>query len=124
MLAKKDIKTHILRCSVLGLANHARVTVEQCEEALKTFQEPDPYSSSLEFEGRKVKRLEDGSWLILNGERYARMLSREERREYHRIKQAEYRERKREAAAARAVLDPPANCDEAREAELKGAPAL
>lgn len=95
MLVLKD-RHHIVRMSVAGLANVARVTVEQCRTALKKFTEPDPDSTSKEYEGRKIKELPEGGWLVLNGEKYAKMLSLEERREYNRIKQAEYRKMKKE----------------------------
>lgn len=95
LLVLKD-RGHVVKMSVPGLANIARVTLDQCRQALRKFREPDGESSDKQFEGRKIRELEDGGWLILNGERYARMLSYDERREYNRQKQAEYRRRKKE----------------------------
>ena len=45
-----------------------------------------------EFDGRRIKEV-DGGWLILNGEKYAALLSNEERRIYNSAKQREYRAR-------------------------------
>lgn len=92
LLVLKD-RHHVVRISVVGLANIARVSVEQCKQALEKFRAPDPDSTSKEFEGRKIEDLPEGGWLILNGQKYADMLSYEERKEYWRQKQAEYRKR-------------------------------
>jgi hypothetical protein len=101
-----------VRMSVLGLANISRVSVEECREALRLFQEPDLESSSPEHEGRKIRVLDGGGWLVLNGERYSKLLSYEERKEYNRQKQAEYRRRRKEvkheggcAGAQQAIVD-------------------
>jgi hypothetical protein len=95
ILVLKD-RNHVVRMSVVGLANIARVTVEQCKEALQKFQEPEKDSTSQEYEGRRIEALAAGGWKVLNGEKYRMMLSLEERREYNRSKQAEYRKRKKE----------------------------
>lgn len=92
LLVLKD-RHHVVRISVVGLANIARVNVEQCKAALDKFRSPDPDSTSKEFEGRKIEDLPEGGWMILNGQKYAEMLSYEERKEYWRQKQAEYRKR-------------------------------
>jgi hypothetical protein len=88
----------------MGLAKIAGVSREKCEEAIAKFEGPDPDSRSTEFNGKKIEKRE-GGWYILNGESYSRKMSADERREYQRIKQAEYRKRRKDAA-----------CDGAREA--------
>lgn len=95
MLVLKD-RNHIVKMSVVGLANIARVTVEQCREALEKFKAPDPESTNKANEGRKIRELPEGGWIVLNGEYYAKMLSYEERREYNKQKQAEYRKRRKD----------------------------
>ncbi len=67
-----------------------------------------------EFEGRRIKRVEDG-WLVLNGEKYRRMVSEEMRKSRLRRAQATYREKhkqtmkstpqKGEVAAVKALAD-------------------
>lgn len=84
----------LVESSLPGLADLARVTLPECEEALKLLGEPDPYSRSTEFEGRRVKAVDSG-WLILNYEKYRNRLSCADRREYQRVKQVEYRKRRK-----------------------------
>ena len=83
----------VIEAAVPGLANAARVSVEDCQRALDKFQSPDPYSRSTAHEGRRVERI-DGGFRLLNYEFYRRKLSAEERREYKAAKQAEYRAKK------------------------------
>ena len=64
--------------------------------------EPQPY------DGRRIEKVAEG-WLVLNGAFYRQMMGLATRREYKRVKQAEYRAKKRgkqlpgEAAYVRAV---------------------
>lgn len=90
MLAIKD-RWHVVNSSLPGLADAARVTIEECEDALRVLSSPDPYSRSRDFDGRRIEPC-DGGWIILNGEKYRNKMSLDERREYQRIKQREYRE--------------------------------
>lgn len=92
MLAMKN-ERHIVEGSVPGLAHLAGVSMEDCEASLKKLKEPDPYSRNQEHEGRRIEPV-DGGWLILNGEYYRKKMSQDERREYQRIKQAQYRSEK------------------------------
>jgi len=96
MLAMKD-RDHVVRAAVPGLASRARVSLKECEEALDQLMSPDKYSRSKAEDGRRI-RVVDGGWEVVNGEEYRNRMSREERREYQRIKQAEYRARKSDAA--------------------------
>lgn len=93
LLAMSD-KNGEVDASVPGLAYRAGVTLAQCEEALKKFSSPDPHSRTKENEGRRIRE-KDGGWVLLNHGKYRAMLSKEDRREYQRIKQAEYRVKKR-----------------------------
>lgn len=93
MLALKD-ERHQVKGSVGGLAYLAGVTKEQCEAALKKFEGSDPDSSNPDYNGRKIEKCV-GGWVILNGEFYQKMMSKDERREYQRVKQAEYRKKNR-----------------------------
>jgi len=93
LLALRDHR-HIVEASIPGLAGLARVTVDECREAIAKFQEPDPDSRSPEHDGRRIEKVE-GGWKILNGEKYRRKMNEDERREYNRIKQREVRAKKR-----------------------------
>ena len=98
MLALKD-QYHTINASLPGLADAARITIKECEEALKVLSEPDPHSRTKEFSGRRIESC-DGGWLILNGEKYRNKMSADERREYKRIKQRGYRKQQKEQDAS------------------------
>lgn len=91
MLVMKN-RDQIVNASLPGLAHMARVSLEDCERALKKFESPDQYSRSKEHEGRRIQAVE-GGWLVLNGQKYTELLSYEHRKEYKRQKQREYRAR-------------------------------
>ena len=92
MLALKD-RWHVVNASLPGLADAARISISDCSEALEVLSSPDPHSRTKEFEGRRIEAC-DGGWIILNGELYRNKMSLDERNEYQRIKQKEYRDRK------------------------------
>lgn len=89
MLALKD-RAHFVRGTVKYLALAARLPVDVCQWSLDKLSAPDPQSRSTEHEGRRIKAV-PGGWEILNGEKYSKLLSHEQRKEYNRQKQAEYR---------------------------------
>lgn len=89
MLALAD-REGVVEASVPGLANVAKVSLEKTQEALKVLKGPDKWSRSQEHEGRRVEEV-DGGWRILNHGKYREKLSSDDRREYQRVKQAEYR---------------------------------
>ncbi len=91
MLAIKD-RYHVVNASTPGLSDAARISLNECEQALEILSSPDSYSRTKDNEGRRIKKCE-GGWIILNGEVYRNKMSLDERREYNRLKQKEYRER-------------------------------
>lgn len=68
MLAMAD-KEGRVDAAIPGLAHAARVTVAECEEALRTFMQPDTYSRTKENDGRRIDEV-DGGWVVLNHEKY------------------------------------------------------
>lgn len=92
-LAKKD-KNGFVPASIPGMARAAGLTVNECQEALRVLESPDPMSSSPQHEGRRIKRVDHG-WIILNHFVYRDMVSKAKLQDYNRQKQAEYRERVR-----------------------------
>lgn len=104
-LANRD---GVVEAALPGLANAARVSLKECEAALRKFTLPDPYSRTSANQGRRIERVE-GGWRLLNYGFYRKKLSAEERREYQRIKQAEYRAKSRplkgEAEAVKAFIN-------------------
>ncbi len=93
MLAMSN-RDGIVEAALPGLANAARVSVEDCRAAVAKLEAPDPDSRSLAHEGRRAAKIE-GGWQLLNYASYRRKLSAEERREYKASKQAEYRAKKK-----------------------------
>ena len=89
MLAMADAQGRV-DGSVPGLADLARVTLEQCQAALKCLSEPDFFSRTKEFEGRRIKEM-DGGWLILNYLKYRESDSTDLRREQNREAQKRWR---------------------------------
>lgn len=100
MLAMSD-REGMVMASVPGLADRARVTIAECLVALGVLRSPDEWSRNKADDGRRIVEVE-GGWRLLNHGKYRSLMSREERREYNRIKQQERRERlKRNDRAAR-----------------------
>ncbi len=93
MLALKDDKS-LCPATVPYLAKACNLSIEQTETYLEQFQNPDPYSRSQEFEGRRIRKV-DGGWLILNGQKYRDALRSFERKDYIREKVREHRVNKR-----------------------------
>ena len=82
MLAMADRKGRV-SASVPGLANRARVTLEECEHALSRFMEPDRYSRTPDNDGRRIEKI-DGGWVLLNYAKYREMRDHDARVEYQR----------------------------------------
>ena len=92
LLAMAD-KNGIAEASVPGLADMARVSVPACRKALAALQAPDPDSRTQTHDGRRIAPVE-GGWQLLNHAKYRAKLNVDERREYLRLKQREYRKHK------------------------------
>jgi hypothetical protein len=91
LLAMAD-KHGLAEGSVPGLADFARVSIDECRDALRRLEDPDRDSRSQEHDGRRILPV-DGGWLLLNHAKYRQKLNEDERREYLRIKKAESRRR-------------------------------
>jgi len=75
MLALKDWD-HVVRWSAHHLSRKAKVGDENFLKAIKVLEAPDKKTKiPQEFEGRRIKKVEDG-WLILNGEKYQQEMKR------------------------------------------------
>lgn len=89
MLALKT-RDHTVQASIPGLAVFAGVSISGCQRALAKLSAPDEFSRTQENEGRRIVAI-DGGWKILNGEKYRQKMNSDDRREYLREKQAEWR---------------------------------
>ncbi len=101
LLAMAD-KNGIAEGSIPGLADFARVSVDECRAALTKLSAPDADSRSQEHDGRRIEAV-DGGWQLLNHAKYRAKLNADERREYNRIKKAE--ERQQKSASVKHVND-------------------
>lgn len=99
MMAMADMKGRVY-ATIPGLAGRARVSVEQCEEALEKFKAPDKYSRSREHDGRRIADI-DGGWVLLNHEKYRAMRDHEKGKERKRNWAAKDRAKKREGDRSR-----------------------
>lgn len=89
MLAMCDRQGRVY-ATIPGLAGRARISVEQCEEALTRFLSEDKYSRSKEFGGRRIEEI-DGGWMLLNYERYRSLRDSEADKEKKRKWAAKHR---------------------------------
>ena len=93
LLAMAD-RNGVVEGSVPGLADFARVSLPDCVMSLKELQAPDEWSRSKVDQGRRIREI-DGGWFLINYGEYRKKLSQDERREYLKLKQREYRQRNR-----------------------------
>ncbi len=97
MLAMADQYGRVMG-SVPGLANRARVPLDDARAAIRAFLDPDPDSRTKDFEGRRIEEI-DGGWRLLNHAKYRELRAEDDRREQNRLAQARARDRKRDESA-------------------------
>jgi hypothetical protein len=93
LLAMADRKGRV-HASVPGLANRARVTVEECQAAIQCFLSPDPWSRTPDREGRRIEPI-DGGWFLINHGKHMQLRDEETHREQKREWIANKRRRER-----------------------------
>ena len=91
MLALAD-KNGEVEGSIPGLADMARVSIEETKVALEKFLSPDEFSRSKEHDGRRIAET-DGGWVVLNYEKHRNFMSHDDRRERDRIRQQRHRDK-------------------------------
>lgn len=96
MLAMANRKGEV-QASVPGLAVAARVSLQECDDALAKFLAPDPHSRTKDHDGRRIAEV-DGGWLLLTYEKHRKALSQEAKREADAERQRRSRDRKRAAS--------------------------
>lgn len=75
----------------LGLT--ACVDLEDCIDAVRTLESPDPNSSDPDNEGRRIERV-PGGWIVLNAEKYREMGTAQNRRDKNRERAQRFRDKK------------------------------
>lgn len=100
MLALKD-KFHIVSLTAYQLSRLSQKTEIEVLDALKILSSPDTKRlEKQEFEGRRIKAVPEG-WLVLNGEKYNRLVQIEQTRRRNRESQQKWRDRKKAAQPSR-----------------------
>jgi len=75
LIAAMDETGFVQAAAVGNLAGRARVSIPDCRTAVDTLEGPDPESSDLEHEGRRIERV-PGGWIVLNAEKYRALVTR------------------------------------------------
>ncbi len=94
LLASMDEEGMVTAATVENLAGLARVTIDECIEAVKKFEKPDKNSSDPENKGRRIERV-PGGWLVLNAVKYRNLVTRAIAQEGSRERVRKFRERKK-----------------------------
>lgn len=96
MMTLKDAD-HIVRLDTWKLARRIHMDKEfaKVTNALEVLAAPDKLRPDQEFEGRRIKRVDEG-WLILNADKYREMMKKEMERARNRAAQAAWRARQKE----------------------------
>lgn len=101
MLALADQNGYV-GASVPGLASRARVSLPDCLAALETFRQPDEWSRTPDYEGRRIVDA-DGGWFLLNHAKYRAIQDAEARREQARLAMAKLRASRKESVTVNTV---------------------
>lgn len=96
LMALRDAEG-LVKSSVIGLADAAKLTPEECKKSLKVLTSPDKNDSSGVEEGRRLIEV-PGGWKITNHDMYR--FSTEAKRELWRAHKAEQRAREKAELAA------------------------
>lgn len=99
MLALADQDGEV-NASIPGLADAARVSIPECEEALQLFMSPDPYSRTPDNDGRRIEPV-PGGWKILNHGVYRELQSAADIRAKAAERQKRYRENQAKRVTSR-----------------------
>lgn len=90
-LAMKDAEGRI-QSSLVGLADRAKVTDDECKASLAVLLAPDADDTSHVDDGRRLREI-PGGWLVVNHDHYR--FSSEERRQFWRQQKAQQRAKKK-----------------------------
>jgi hypothetical protein len=91
ILAMKNADGQI-QSSVVGLADRAKVSADECRTALAVLLAPDPDDTSHVEDGRRIREI-PGGWEVINHDLYR--FSTEAKREFWRQSKAEQRQKKK-----------------------------
>lgn len=111
MLMLADSEGNVF-ASIPGLAHTARVSVADCETAIREFQQSDHYSRDSSNDGRRIEEI-DGGYLLLNYKKWCARARSKARREQN----AEHQRNKRKSLKDKECQQPSATISPEAEAE-------
>jgi hypothetical protein len=97
--------------------------LEEIESALEYLSRPDPDSRSKSEDGRRIVKEGQFQYRVVNWEDYQAMKNADDLREYNRRKQAEYRAKKKAAAALKKSKPSPGEASYVKTLENEGVAA-
>lgn len=104
ILALKD-QNGIVTKNITGIARITNLPVATCEAAVLKFESPDPQSSSKAHEGRKLLKIPEGGWFVVNSDKYREFGWSEDKKKFERERKAKYRAGKKIGAQAPLPLE-------------------
>lgn len=84
--------------AVGNVANRARVTLDEAQEAIKALEGPDDESGDPDNDGRRIERV-PGGWMVLNAQKHRDLVTRAIKQEQTRERVAKHRALKRSGNA-------------------------
>lgn len=122
MLAMAD-RDGVVEASVPGLADLARLSIDECRRGLASLEGPDPDSRTIAHEGRRIAKV-DGGWLVLNYEFYRDKQTAEHVRALAAARKARQRDRQRDLSrSSRSVASVTPSGSSAPESETQIQPS-
>ena len=89
-------KEHRVELNVEDIADRIGMSASKVQEVIDHFCSNDEHSRSKVHGGKKLIREGEYQYFVVNHEEYCKILNEEDRKEYFRRKQQEYRERQKE----------------------------
>lgn len=102
LLALKN-KNGFVAGSVPGLARAAVVSTEECRDALRVLEAPDPDSKNHENDGRRISSV-DGGWVVLGHRRFQALMKDVSAKIANAKRQAKFRAKKKESSGGNGQL--------------------
>lgn len=94
-LACMDQDGVVALSSVGNVANRARVSDQEAEDAINCLESPDIYNPDQEREGCRIERIPGVGWIVLNAQKYRDIIKAETARAQTRQRTREWRERQK-----------------------------
>jgi hypothetical protein len=113
MLALADRNGYVA-AALPGLADVARMSLDDAKAAIEKLEAPDPYSRTTLYEGKRIIRVA-GGWEIVTYDLHRKLLSAEERKQY----KAEWAaKRRRQESRQKSTVSTQAEAEAHAEAEV------